>query len=227
MLAAVKTVGPQLTGVKAELAQRLAAQQEAQAALETARVPERRLNEVIAEHALAEASLAAAKAEHIAAINVFLQSDGKGPRPSEPAVVLDAVRQVEALRPLAEAAEARLPGVQNMIELKAVRVRTASVELRHAVWRAAVEAAERYARETWLVALNAAVAASAPLQSLRDELWAIGHRGADPDAAALSCAAQLDTVITATRAAAAAPRDPGAGVRLLNRLAVDPGAELE
>jgi hypothetical protein len=225
-LAIVKTAKPQLTGVRAELVQRVAAHEAAMAALEAAWQPERRLSAVVQEHAVAEAELAACKTEHMAAISVFLEGDGEGPRPSEPPMVLEAARQVEVLRPLAEAAKARLPAVQVAIEQTAARVGAASVELRRAVWQVAVEAAARYARETWLPALNAAVATSAPLQSLRDELWTIGHRGADPDAAAMSCAAQIDSIIATARSAASAPRDPAAGARLLAALASDPQAEL-
>jgi hypothetical protein len=60
-------------------------------------------------------------------------------------------------------------------------------EHRRAIWRTAVEEVERYAREIWLPAMNQAVAASAPLESLRAELSAAGHRGVDPDPVALSC----------------------------------------
>jgi hypothetical protein len=77
-----------------------------------------------------------------------------------------------------------------------------------------------------LAALNHAVAASAPLESLRTELWSLGQRGADPDPAALAAAARLDAVIASVRAAASAPSDPAAGPKLLAALASDPEAEL-
>jgi hypothetical protein len=194
-LAHVKTAKPQLKGVRAELVQRVAAHEAAMAAVAAAWQPEQRLSAVIGELAVAEGELAARKAEHMVAIGAFLEDADEGARPPESPKLGEAVRRVEALRPLAEAAKARLPAVQVAIQQAAAEVGAASLELRRAVWRAAVEAAERYAHETWLPALNAAVATSAPLQSLRDELWALGHRGADPDAAALSCAAKLDAVI--------------------------------
>jgi hypothetical protein len=225
-LAVVKTAEPQLTGVRAELVHRVAAHEAAMSALASARQPEQRLSAAVHEHEAVEADLAARKAEHMAAIGAFLEGDGEGPQPSPPPALLEAARQVEALRPLAEAARSRLPAVQAAIEQAAARVGAASLELRRAVWRAAVEAAERYARETWLPAMNRATALSAPLQSLRDELWSIGHRGVDPDPAALGCAAQVDAIIANSRAAASAPRDPAAGPKFLAALASDPEAEL-
>ena len=226
MLAVVKAAKPQLTGVRAELVQRVAAHEAAMAAVASAWQPEQRLSAVVQSHEAAEADLAARKAERLAAIGAYLAGDGEGPQPQPSPELIEAARQVEALRPLAEAAKARLPAVQAAIEQAAARVGVASLELRRAVWQAAVEAAERYARQTWLPALNHAVAASAPLQSLCDELWALGHRGADPDPAALSCAAQVDAIIAAARSAASAPRDPAAGPKLLAALASDPEAEL-
>jgi hypothetical protein len=68
MLAVVKTAEPQLTGVKAELVQRVAAHEAAMSAVALAWQPEQRLSAVVHEHEAAEAELAARKAEHMVAI---------------------------------------------------------------------------------------------------------------------------------------------------------------
>jgi hypothetical protein len=95
-----------------------------------------------------------------------------------------------------------------------------------ALWGCAVEEAARDATEIWYPGLIDGLRLLSPLESLRIELLSIGHRGADPDPAAIGAALRIDEIIRSTRAAATLPGDLAAGARLPAALTDDPTATL-
>jgi hypothetical protein len=119
-------------------------------------------------------------------------------------VTLDAEQKFARLARDGAAAEHALPAVQEGVQRCTERVAQLCTAPAIRLYnRAAVEAAAAYARQIWLVAMTQAVLASVPLESLKDELMAIGHLGTETDPATLSAAVRL--------AEAAVPRKPGAG----------------
>jgi hypothetical protein len=197
----------------------------ARADLARAQEPAARLDRMLADLTNAESELAALRTEDERILGEWLAAGAAPPRPSVSDATLMAEQRVAQLSRDGGAARSALPELNAEVARCSEAVGAISHQHRSATWRASAEEAARYAEEAWLPAMCAAVAASAPLESLKAELHSLG-RGADPDPAALSAMAEVDRIIQETRAAAVAPSDPTAGPRLLAALAHNPGAEL-
>jgi hypothetical protein len=216
---------PPLSGARAELARATEQLEAASRALEEALKPERRLSAVVAQLEAVEAELMALRAEDDRILGEWLASGGETSRPEPTAATLAAEVRLIGLRRDGDAARVAYPAAAAAVQRCGEEVgRLHPVRLR-ALWGCAAAEAECYASEVWYPAMCAAVAASAPLESLKAELLSIG-RGVNPDPAAIGAAMEVDRIIRETRAAAAAPGDPAAGARLLQDLTDDPTATL-
>jgi hypothetical protein len=222
----VTTVDPPLSAARQELRRATEQLAAAGSALDDARKPEQRLSAAVAELSAIEGELERLRSADASVLAEWLASGGDGARPEPSAATLECERRMIGLRRDGDAARQALPAATERVQRCGEAVgRLQPVRLR-AVWGCAVEEAARYATEIWLPALIDGLRLLAPLESLKAELLSIGHRGADPDPAAIGAALRIDEIIRSTRAAATLPGDPAAGARLLAALTDDPTAAI-
>ena len=219
-----------LPPAKASLARAIAAVNRAQKEVEAAQQPVDKLASARAAATLLEAAalrseIARLRAAHEAEINVWVDAGGDGERPAPPAELVPLERSLGAIAAAAREAEARFPSAHGDFLSAAERARNAMIEREQALWPATIEAADRTVGELER-AITAVRFAEGRLLSLVSALHEAGARAGANGNGALAAAAKIKERAIATRRRDAPPIDPAHGRSLIERLRLDPFAEL-
>jgi hypothetical protein len=203
-----------LSPARAALAAAQRRLQAANAALQQAQAPIERMSRLVAGHDARQRRLAELLAVAEEELTAWLMSDQVGQRPALSPEIAELGREIQIGAADSAAAEKAIgttlqPAAQRAAEM----VRVAGIDRTHAALLAAVAIAHELIVERYAPALRAMLEVEAELRSVED---AIRARNDDPTA--LAMAAQLSGDITQAKQAAAVPRDPEPGRRLLDAL---------
>jgi hypothetical protein len=149
-------------------------------------------------------------------------------RPVLPPELIELERDIEIEAADDAAAQKAITILELELQSAGDRVRSASRQRDQAVHAAALEICREYVLDRYSPALEAALEIECVLRSVVIALRAKGDAvSGSPDTSALSAASQLEEALAAAKREAGVRLDHAPGRRLLERLMVDPGAELE
>lgn len=219
-----------LPPARAALAEAIAAVIRAQHDLEVAEKPVERLARARAAVTLGEAAALRAeiprlRAAHESELDVWLDAGGSGERPELPAELKPIELALGKIAAAAREAEARFPTINADHVTAAERARNSVVERDRALWPASVEAADRTLRDLGQAILGVQ-SAEGQLFGLVSALREAAARAGDDGHGALAAAAKIEEQIIAARRHGAPRIDPTRGRSLIERLKLDPLAEL-
>jgi hypothetical protein len=219
-----------LTGGQAELASATAALAEARRVLEAAQERFERLAGPGRALEAAKSVLGVHHAAHDAEVIAWVEEGCQGDRPELPAEVIESERRIAQLTNDARAVGTMQPAVAAAVENASAAHAAAHRRRDAALWACAAQACGPVLDRA-LELLNAAWREFAKIEGLKAEAWQSAHQpnSLHPDGSGPAHAAWLrcGELIEATRARAGVAPDLVSGRRLIDRLLVDPAAELE
>jgi hypothetical protein len=229
-LTIVKAPEARHTGAQAELAAATAALAEARRVLEAAQERFERLAGPARALEAAKAALSEQNASHDGAVLAWVDADCQGDRPELPVEVIESERRIAQLTRDVRAVGTMQPTVAAAVEASSASHAAAHRLRDAALWACAPQACGPVLDRA-LELLNAAWREFAKIEGLKAEAWQSAHQpnSLHPDGSGPAHAAWLrcGELIEATRARAGVEPDLVSGRRLIDRLLVDPTAELE
>jgi hypothetical protein len=198
--------------------------------MEQAQHPVNRLDQIMAaatcrEAADIRAEIARLRETHEAEVAGWVDSGAQGTRPTPSAELLAAERLLGEIAEKVRQAETEIPIAQEDYAAAAERTRNAMRERDHALWPAAAEVAEPVLGELEH-AIGGVLDIEARLHNLISALREIGHRDPTNGNGALGAAERVEKAIVTAHRRPGAPIDAAIGHSFLDRLRIDPLAEL-